>query len=56
MQIIAEGIEDQGQLSSLSALRCGVGQGFYFAPPLKADDVGSMLSGETSPDQAAFTP
>ncbi len=46
MQIIAEGIEDQDQLSSLSDLHCSVGQGFYFAPPLKADDVGSLLSGD----------
>jgi diguanylate cyclase (GGDEF)-like protein/PAS domain S-box-containing protein len=46
MQIIAEGIEDQSQLSSLSDLRCGVGQGFYFAPPLEANAVDSLLSGD----------
>jgi diguanylate cyclase (GGDEF)-like protein/PAS domain S-box-containing protein len=46
MQIIAEGIEDQSQLSSLSDLRCGVGQGFYFAPPLEADAVNALLSGD----------
>src|SRR4051794_37814405 len=37
MQIIAEGIEAQGQLDSVSDLRCDVGQGYFFAPPLDAD-------------------
>jgi EAL domain-containing protein (putative c-di-GMP-specific phosphodiesterase class I) len=50
MQIIAEGIEDEHQLTSLSDLRCGVGQGFYFAPPLDADDVSALLGrGNVSP-------
>jgi diguanylate cyclase (GGDEF)-like protein/PAS domain S-box-containing protein len=43
MQIIAEGIEDVNQLTSLSDLRCSVGQGFYFAPPLEAADVSALL-------------
>jgi EAL domain-containing protein (putative c-di-GMP-specific phosphodiesterase class I) len=43
MQIIAEGIEDVNQLTSLSDLRCSVGQGFYFAPPLEAADVSVLL-------------
>jgi diguanylate cyclase (GGDEF)-like protein/PAS domain S-box-containing protein len=46
MQIVAEGIEDQSQLTSLSDLHCGVGQGFYFAPPLEAHAVDSLLSGD----------
>jgi EAL domain-containing protein (putative c-di-GMP-specific phosphodiesterase class I) len=50
MQIIAEGIEDVDQLTSLSDLRCTVGQGFYFAPPLDADDVSALLgTGKGSP-------
>jgi EAL domain-containing protein (putative c-di-GMP-specific phosphodiesterase class I) len=48
MQIIAEGIEDQNQLTSLSDLSCSVGQGFYFAPPLDAYDVSALL-GKVSP-------
>jgi diguanylate cyclase (GGDEF)-like protein/PAS domain S-box-containing protein len=52
MQIIAEGIEDVNQLTSLSDLRCTVGQGFYFAPPLDADDVSALLgSGKGSPSR-----
>src|SRR3954452_10773521 len=34
MQIIAEGIEVQGQLDSVTGLRCDIGQGYFFAPPL----------------------
>jgi diguanylate cyclase (GGDEF)-like protein/PAS domain S-box-containing protein len=50
MQIIAEGIEDENQLTSLSDLSCSVGQGFYFAPPMDADDVSALLStGNMSP-------
>jgi diguanylate cyclase (GGDEF)-like protein/PAS domain S-box-containing protein len=50
MQIIAEGIEDENQLTSLSDLRCSVGQGFYFAPPLDAEDVSALLgTGKVSP-------
>ena len=31
IETIAEGIEDQGQLSQLRAEHCDVGQGFLFA-------------------------
>ena len=37
IETIAEGIEDQSQLSRLQAERCDVGQGFLFARPLEAD-------------------
>ncbi|MEA2467016.1 MAG: hypothetical protein QOJ57_1142, partial [Thermoleophilaceae bacterium] len=36
MQIIAEGIELQGQLDSVTGLQCDIGQGYFFAPPLDA--------------------
>jgi EAL domain-containing protein (putative c-di-GMP-specific phosphodiesterase class I) len=49
MQIIAEGIELQGQLDSVTGLRCDIGQGYFFAPPLDADSMRTLLSGgETS--------
>jgi diguanylate cyclase (GGDEF)-like protein len=37
IETIAEGIEDQTQLSRLQAERCDVGQGFLFARPMEAD-------------------
>jgi diguanylate cyclase (GGDEF)-like protein/PAS domain S-box-containing protein len=46
MQIIAEGIEVQGQLDSVTGLRCDVGQGYFFAPPLDANAMRDLLNGE----------
>jgi diguanylate cyclase (GGDEF)-like protein/PAS domain S-box-containing protein len=53
MEIIAEGIEHRQQLDSLSELRCTVGQGFYFARPMDAEDVTELLrSGPAAPESA----
>jgi EAL domain-containing protein (putative c-di-GMP-specific phosphodiesterase class I) len=49
MQIIAEGIEAQGQLDSVTGLRCDIGQGYFFAPPLDADAMRTLLSDGTAP-------
>jgi diguanylate cyclase (GGDEF)-like protein/PAS domain S-box-containing protein len=49
MQIIAEGIEMQGQLDSVTGLRCDIGQGYFFAPPLDADAMRSLLNDEGVP-------
>jgi diguanylate cyclase (GGDEF)-like protein/PAS domain S-box-containing protein len=55
MQIIAEGIEVQGQLDSVSDLRCDIGQGYFFAPPLDADAMRDLLNGE-EPTPAPLPP
>jgi EAL domain-containing protein (putative c-di-GMP-specific phosphodiesterase class I) len=49
MQIIAEGIEMQGQLDSVTGLRCDIGQGYFFAPPLDAAAMRSLLNDEAVP-------
>jgi diguanylate cyclase (GGDEF)-like protein/PAS domain S-box-containing protein len=49
MQIIAEGIELQGQLDSVTGLRCDIGQGYFFAPPLDADAMRSLLNDDGAP-------
>jgi EAL domain-containing protein (putative c-di-GMP-specific phosphodiesterase class I) len=49
MQIIAEGIEAQGQLDSVTGLRCDVGQGYFFAPPLDANAMRDLMNGEELP-------
>ena len=43
IETIAEGIEDQDQLSQLRAEHCDVGQGFLFAKPLAAADCQEFL-------------
>ena len=42
---IAEGIESDGQLASLRGLGCDLAQGFLFARPMPAGQVGNLLSG-----------
>ena len=41
--MIAEGIEEVGQLERLRALGCELGQGFLFARPARAEDIGELL-------------
>ncbi len=39
MDVIAEGIEGNAQLGALNALGCPLGQGYYFAKPMAADQI-----------------
>ncbi len=41
--LVAEGIEETGQLDRLQALGCELGQGFLFARPGRSDDIGALL-------------
>jgi EAL domain-containing protein (putative c-di-GMP-specific phosphodiesterase class I) len=41
---VAEGIERADQLEKLLALRCDLGQGFYFAKPLSLAGVDELLT------------
>jgi diguanylate cyclase (GGDEF)-like protein len=43
IETIAEGIEDQAQLSRLQAEHCDIGQGFLFARPMAADECRQFL-------------
>ena len=43
MQVVAEGIELTGQMSSLRQLGCELGQGFLFARPMGFDSVANYL-------------
>ncbi len=43
LRIIAEGIEEPGQLERLRALGCEFGQGYLFARPLPASKVAALL-------------
>ncbi len=53
MQIVAEGIERQDQLDSLSGLQCDVGQGYFFARPLDSEAITSLLDAQTPRFDAA---
>jgi EAL domain-containing protein (putative c-di-GMP-specific phosphodiesterase class I) len=43
MDIVAEGVEHQHQLDSLTDLNCGIGQGYYFGRPLDAEETGALI-------------
>jgi EAL domain-containing protein (putative c-di-GMP-specific phosphodiesterase class I) len=43
--MVAEGIEEPGQLERLRELGCELGQGYLFARPARADRIGAILAG-----------
>jgi EAL domain-containing protein (putative c-di-GMP-specific phosphodiesterase class I) len=56
LSAVAEGIETDGQLSSLRDLGCDLGQGYHFARPMPPDQLGELLpGGAESPDHDART-
>ena len=48
-RVIAEGVETRDQLAFLQAHGCGEGQGFYFSPPVVADEFAKLLRTGNSP-------
>ena len=46
LDIVAEGIEDPLQVVELLRLHCSMGQGFHFARPLPADELGRYLQAQ----------
>jgi EAL domain-containing protein (putative c-di-GMP-specific phosphodiesterase class I) len=53
MQIVAEGIEEIGQLDSLRDLHCAIGQGYYFSEPVSGESIAAILR---APQQAGPAP
>jgi diguanylate cyclase (GGDEF)-like protein len=45
MTVVAEGVETLGQFERLAALGCDFCQGFYFARPMSADDIHTLVRG-----------
>ncbi len=43
MTVTGEGIETAEQLTTLRELGCDRGQGFYFSPPLPAEEMAAYL-------------
>ncbi|MDN3577940.1 EAL domain-containing protein [Chitinimonas viridis] len=43
LKVVAEGVETEGQLNYLREQRCDEIQGYYFSPPLPADDFVALL-------------
>ena len=53
MTMVAEGIEETGQLDRLLALGCELGQGYLFARPARAEDIGALLGVEPASSREA---
>ena len=53
LKVIAEGVENEAQMSFLRALHCDEIQGYYFSKPLTVDEVFVKLRGD--PDQRALS-
>jgi EAL domain-containing protein (putative c-di-GMP-specific phosphodiesterase class I) len=45
LKVIAEGVEDEAQISFLRSHQCDEIQGYYFSKPLPADKVADKLRG-----------
>lgn len=43
LDVVAEGVESEEQLSKLAALGCELAQGYYFSRPLPASEIDSLL-------------
>jgi EAL domain-containing protein (putative c-di-GMP-specific phosphodiesterase class I) len=43
MEVVAEGVEGEDQLSQLIALECQYGQGYFFSRPKQAEDAAELL-------------
>jgi CheY-like chemotaxis protein len=52
LKVIAEGVEDEAQLSFLRAHQCDEIQGYYFSKPLAVDKVADKLRGNSLDAQA----
>jgi len=44
LDVIAEGVENRGQLETISALGCQMAQGFLLGRPVSAAQIGQLLS------------
>jgi diguanylate cyclase (GGDEF)-like protein/PAS domain S-box-containing protein len=48
LDVTAEGVEDEEQLSKLRSLGCDTGQGYYFAKPGPVSEIVELLEGDPS--------
>ena len=44
LKVTAEGVENERQVASLTAMRCDLAQGFYFSKPLDREAAGKLVA------------
>jgi EAL domain-containing protein (putative c-di-GMP-specific phosphodiesterase class I) len=55
LSVVAEGVEDEGQLARLRGMGCELGQGFYFARPAPLEQLIPRTDRRLDADRAAPT-
>lgn len=53
LKVVAEGIEEQGQLAVLRDKDCDIYQGYHYSKPLPADELSRLLQQDLELDQSA---
>jgi diguanylate cyclase len=48
LKVTAEGVENDRQMASLTAMRCDQAQGFYFSKPLPSEAAGVLVATDPS--------
>jgi EAL domain-containing protein (putative c-di-GMP-specific phosphodiesterase class I) len=48
LQVIAEGVETRAQFLALQGQNCAEGQGYYFQPPVAANEFAKLLGADLS--------
>lgn len=54
MKVIAEGVENEGQVAFLKSIDCEEGQGFFFSLPLASEDMQQFLERRLTQGECAF--
>ncbi len=44
LEVTAEGVENERQVASLTAMRCDLAQGFYFSRPLSIEAARALVA------------
>jgi diguanylate cyclase len=52
LDVVAEGVEDEGTHAMLGVMGCDAAQGYYLSRPVPADEVRSWVTGRAVPDAA----
>jgi EAL domain-containing protein (putative c-di-GMP-specific phosphodiesterase class I) len=55
LDVVAEGIEEQGQANEFTGMRLPLAQGFLFFPPLPSDEIEALLASPPAGEVAAVT-
>ncbi len=56
LDVVAEGVEDEAQLTALRGVGCAAVQGYFLGWPRSAEDTGAILSGEMRLEELGAVP